>query len=291
MNAFAADSHPGHKRSHNEDRFLTDDSIGLFLVADGVGGHADGEVAAAIVRDTLRGDVGDGAGLVEAIKHAHAEVLAEIDRRQDSNMGSTVVAALVSSGEYDVAWVGDSRAYSYDGALKQLSRDHNPVSEMLARGALTKEQAATHPERNVLSQSLGVSANIEVAPGRIRGTLRPGQQLILCSDGLTDEVSDEQIEKIMGEEGTPEGQVRALIQAALDGGGRDNITVVIVGARNGEDVISAEEPDAVHVTLNNAPAVTAQPEDSGTQSYDRKVLWLLGVMVALAATWVALKVF
>lgn len=288
MNAFAADSHPGHKRSHNEDCFLTDDALGLFLVADGVGGHADGEVASAIVRDTLRKDINAGASLLDAIQHAHREVLAEIDRRQDSNMGSTVVAARLSDSEYDIAWVGDSRAYSFDGTLKQLSRDHNPVSEMLARGALTPEQAAAHPERNMLSQSLGVSENIEVAPGRICGDLHAGQQLILCSDGLTDEVSDDHIEQIMTQQQSPGAQVAALIQAALDNGGRDNVTVVVVGAKGppGEKAVGAANNR--HKTLNNLPAV--MQEQHPARSHDRKVMLILGLMAALAAAWVALKV-
>ncbi len=290
MNAFAADSHPGHKRSQNEDRYLTDEGLGLYLVADGVGGHADGEVAAEIVRNTLRDDVAEGNGLVEAIQHAHGQVLAEIDRRHESNMGSTVVAALVSSTHYDIAWVGDSRAYVFDGALKQLSRDHNPVSEMLARGALTPEQAASHPERNVLSQSLGVSDAIAVAPGRVRGELSRGQQLLLCSDGLTDEVSDARIAEIMAATENPDEQVRALIQAALDGGGRDNVTVVIVGAGGPQPSASSDEPDAVHTTLNNAPAVSA-PTEEPAPSHDGKVLWLLGLMVIVAGVWVALRVF
>jgi protein phosphatase len=287
MNAFAADSHRGHKRSHNEDCFLADGAIGLFLVADGVGGHADGEVAAAIVRDTVREEIGNGAGLDAAIQRAHAGVLAEIGRREDSNMGSTVVAALISADEYDIAWVGDSRAYRFDGTLTQLTRDHNPVSEMLARGALTPEQAAMHPKRNVLSQSLGVAASIEVTPGRIRGKLHPGQQLVLCSDGLTDEVSDTAIEKIMGEEISPALQVRALIQAALDGGGRDNVTVVVVGAKGHHAAASAGESgrDRAGRTRAETQASRSSPLTA------RKVVLLTGLVLAAVAAIVALQAF
>jgi protein phosphatase len=290
MNAFAADSHRGHKRSHNEDCFLVDGAIGLFLVADGVGGHADGEVAAAIVRDTVREEIGNGAGLDAAIQRAHAGVLAEIGRREDSNMGSTVVAALMSSDEYDIAWVGDSRAYRFDGTLTQLTRDHNPVSEMLARGALTPEQAAMHPKRNVLSQSLGVAASIEVTPGRVRGKLHPGQQLVLCSDGLTDEVSDTAIEKIMGEEISPALQVRALIQAALDGGGRDNVTVVVVGAKAHHTAASAGEPGRDRAG-RNCEETGASNSSRLTPHQIRTVLLLLGFMAAAAVVLAALNIF
>jgi len=287
MTAFAGKTHPGYKRSHNEDCYLTDPELGLFLVADGVGGHADGEVAAAIVRDTLHEDVGGGGSLVDSIRRSHRAVLDEIARRDESNMGSTVVAALVSGSEYDIAWVGDSRAYSYNGELKQITRDHNPVSEMLARGAITPEQASVHPERNVLSQSLGVSENIELAPGRIRGDLAPGQQLLLCSDGLTDEVPDSRIDRIMEEQPSPQAQVEALVEAALAAGGRDNITVVIVGDK---DAGAAGEPRArEHSTLDHALAVT-EPQEQET-SHDRKALIVLGLLAAVAAAWVAMKIF
>lgn len=289
MSAFAAKSHPGHKRSHNEDCYLTDGDLGLFLVADGVGGHADGEIAAAIVRDTLREDVRNGGGLVESIHRSHRAVLDEISRREESNMGSTVVAALVKDGEYDIAWVGDSRAYYYDGELKQITRDHNPVSEMLARGALTPEQAAAHPERNVLSQSLGVSESIEVAPGRIRGELQPGQQLLLCSDGLSDEISDARISHIMQEQPTPREQVDALVEAALGAGGRDNITVVVVGHKGARPSDADVAGGNRHSTLDQAPAVIAATKKN--RSNDRKAFLVLGLLVVVAAAWVVAKVF
>ena len=290
MNVFAADSHPGHRRSQNEDCFLADDAIGLYLVADGVGGHADGDVAAAIVRDTLRDEVGNGAGLNAAIQRAHTGVLTEIARREDSNMGSTVVAALVSADEYEIAWVGDSRAYSFDGTLTRLSRDHNPVSEMLARGALTPEEAAIHPRRNVLSQSVGVSAANEVAPGLIHGKLRPGEQLILCSDGLTDELSDAMIEQIMGREVAPQMQVNALVQAALDRGGRDNITVVVVGIGGRDPASYVDKPGTGHTTPDTA-AADGKPLQGRSPAIDRRVWLLLGVATVAALAWLALSNF
>ncbi|WP_082849967.1 PP2C family serine/threonine-protein phosphatase [Halioglobus sp. HI00S01] len=277
------ETHPGHKRSHNEDCYVIDPELRLYLVADGVGGHADGEVAAAIVRDTLQEDVAKGLPLIEAIHRSHRAVLDEINRRIDSNMGSTVVAALISESEYDIAWVGDSRAYLFNGELRQISRDHNPVSEMLARGAITAEQAAAHPERNVLSQSLGVSDTINVAPGRIRGDFNSGDQLILCSDGLTDEVSDTQIAQIMARETTVQSQVKGLINAALKAGGRDNVTVVVIGEKGDGNHC------ATNGTLGGLPAVEVESEDN--TEHDSKVLLLLGIMAAVAVAWVALRIF
>ena len=280
MRAFSADTHQGHRRSHNEDCYRANPDLGLWLVADGVGGHSNGEVASAIVRDTLDKDLAEGVGLIDAIHHSHKQILEEISTREGSNMGSTVVALQLKGDEYEVAWVGDSRAYLFDGhKLKQITRDHNPVSEMLARGAITPEQAAAHPERNVLSQSLGVADNITVAPDRIRGDLKPGQQIILCSDGLTDELRDEQIRQIMADGDGVNGQVEDLIQAALDSGGRDNVTVVVVGDKADKSSLVSNRRDGD--TLSTEKAV----KSSRSSGHDKLVLGMLGAMVALALLW------
>ncbi|MEP5566803.1 MAG: protein phosphatase 2C domain-containing protein [Halioglobus sp.] len=281
MRAFSADSHPGHKRGHNEDCYQASPEQQLWLVADGVGGHSNGEVASAIVRDTLDKDLAKGSSLIDAIHHSHAEILKEIATREGSNMGSTVVALHLKESAYEVAWVGDSRAYLFDGEkIKQITRDHNPVSEMLARGAITPEQAANHPERNVLSQSLGVSDTITVSPDRIRGEIQTGQQILLCSDGLTDELTDSEIEKIMSVERNPDDQVKALIQGALDSGGRDNVTVVVVGEKT-EQSDNAPRPTRNRDTLSAAQAVNA-PAGAG---HDKMVWILLATMVTLAILW------
>ncbi len=284
MTASYADSHPGHKRSHNEDCYEANPEIALWLVADGVGGHANGEVASAIVRDTLTSDLHKGGGLVDAINHAHAVILGEIESGPANNMGSTVVALRTEGERYEIAWVGDSRAYLFDdGALKQLTRDHNPVSEMLARGILTEEQAANHPERNVLSQSLGVSSELKVKPDRIRGEFHPGQQFLLCSDGLTDELSDREICTLLAQHESPAEQVAALIAAALEAGGRDNVTVVVVGDKRARQAASTASPET---TLDSEPAVSAEVVG---QSNDKLAWMVLAGLAALALLWVVLK--
>ena len=165
MTTFAASSHPGLKRDHNEDYYRAEAELGLWLVADGVGGHADGEVAARIVGDAIVQKFSDGETLVDAILAAHQAVLKEIDSRGRSNMGSTVIALKLQGNDYELSWVGDSRAYLYNGNIKKLSRDHNPVNELLAGGAITQQQAAVHPERHVLSQSLGSPRQSRSDPG------------------------------------------------------------------------------------------------------------------------------
>jgi protein phosphatase len=229
---FAAATHPGLQRSANEDCFGAYEELGLWLVADGVGGHEHGDLAATIARNTVFQAVYRGRSLLDAILEAHDAVLGEIASREpDSRMGSTIVAMQLQDSQYTLAWIGDSRAYMWNGwQLKQLTRDHSYVRDLVDSGAIPLEMVATHPARHALTQSLGVSAEMQLRPGELHGEFSPGQQMLLCSDGLTDELSDQAIADLLREHETVEAQVDALLQAALAGGGRDNITLIIVGA-------------------------------------------------------------
>jgi protein phosphatase len=250
-----------------------------------VGGHAHGEVASAIARDTIRDSVAAGADLISAIKKAHHAVLDEIDNKDHgSNMGSTVVALLLNGEDYEIAWVGDSRAYLYDGAVRQLTRDHNPVSELLATGILTREEAANHPDRHVLTQSLGVSRSVDLDPGKVTGKLAAGQQIILCSDGLSDEVSTVAMAGHMKKTHTTRAQVDILLNAALEAGGRDNVTVVVIGepampitAKDNRE----DRPDLQ--TTQEIPIVGATAEPV---NHNGKILLLAGAMLAAAIWWI-----
>lgn len=231
MKKFAAGTHKGMKRDHNEDCFEANADLNLWLIADGVGGHSFGEVASALVKTTLVEQRAQGADLLESIFASHRAVLAEISKRgAGSNMGSTVVAMTLTEGLYDIAWVGDSRAYLWDGAkLSQITVDHSHVSALVAEGVVSQDQAKNHPDRHVLTQSIGVSSEMNLNPGRARGSLENGQQILMCSDGLTDELSDKEIAQMMHAKTTPQGQVDGLINAALAAGGSDNVTAVVVG--------------------------------------------------------------
>ncbi len=283
MTQFAASTHQGLVRDHNEDCYDANPDMGLWLVADGVGGHSHGEVASEIVRSTIKEHVAAGTTLVEAIKHAHQAVLKEIQSRDTgSNMGSTVVALRMQGNDYEIAWVGDSRAYLYDGAVRQLSRDHNPVSELVAKGILTREEAAKHPDRHVLTQSLGVSENVDLKPDRITGTLLTGQQIILCSDGLSDEVSTVKMAGIMKHQHTNQAQVEALQAAALGAGGHDNVTIVVVGAPAETVIEEAGEDRPDLQTTQEIPSIAAAARPVG---HNGKIILLTGVMMALAIWW------
>ena len=133
---------------------------------------------------------------------------------------------------FEVAWVGDSRVYLWDGELRQVSQDHSYVRELIEQGAISPEQARTHPHRNVVTQALGVTDPQSLRVETVSGRIAPGQQILLCSDGLTEEVEDAQIAQILSRPDlTAQECVDHLILAALDGGGSDNVTVVLLRRR------------------------------------------------------------
>ena len=235
LSSFAT-SDVGRMRSGNEDSYFCGQTV--FAVADGLGGHQGGEVASAAAVEplaTLDGhefpDPGEAAeALATAIREANQAIL---DRAAGDpslyGMGTTVTAAAVAGdGHIQLAHVGDSRAYRLrEGALDQLTTDHTVVGELVRRGRLTPDQAATHPERSILTRAVGLDPRVPVdLPDPL--ALRSGDQLLLCSDGLTEAVDDDQLTELLS--AAPDGQAacRSLIDAANDAGGPDNITVVLV---------------------------------------------------------------
>ena len=234
MIEFGHSTHVGLRREHNEDTYYADANLGLWLVADGMGGHDNGEVASALARDTLVREVAKGAALIPAIQLADEEIIRHSTKRSEALPMGTTIAALRITGErdFEVAWVGDSRVYLWNNGLKQLSQDHSYVQELIDQGAITSEQARSHPHRNVVTQALGVTDPQSMRIGNAKGTLAPGMQLLLCSDGLTEEVTDASIAAVLGRsELTTQECVDHLVLAALDQGGADNVTVILVRAR------------------------------------------------------------
>ncbi len=223
-------SHVGLRRELNEDTYYGDAELGLWLVADGMGGHEFGEVASALARDAVVREVRAGRSLSEAIRSADEDIIGQSKRRADSlPMGTTVVALRIADYRFELAWVGDSRAYLWNGQLRQLSSDHSYVQELIDQGAISAEQARTHPHRNVVTQALGVTDPEHLKVETISGELRPGFQILLCSDGLTEEVSDTMIASVLSHsEFSAQECVDHLVSAALDGGGSDNVTVILL---------------------------------------------------------------
>ena len=226
-------------REHNEDTMVVDEALGFGLVADGMGGYACGEVASEIVKSTLYEAVANQEGLVEAIARAHASIREAVQEdKSKTGMGSTVVAIKFSGSDYEIAWVGDSRAYLWDGELKQISRDHSYVESLVSSGAISIDEAMDHPNKNLITQAVGAAANDGLEIGLVQGRLGAGQQILLCSDGLVDEVKDADIAHLLNVAQPMEQTLEQLVSAALEGGGRDNITVVLMS--NDSDAVDEE---------------------------------------------------
>jgi serine/threonine protein phosphatase PrpC len=247
-----ADSDTGRQRNANEDAYFARPPV--FVVADGMGGAQAGEVASKIATDAFEPG-GDRAEAPEAylrgVTQSANTKIHELSREDSSRsgMGTTLTAALVEDDEISLAHVGDSRAYLFrDGELRRLTSDHSLVEELRRQGRLTEEQAYEHPQRSIITRALGPEPEVDV--DTMTYPARPGDVFLLCSDGLTTMLTEEQIADEL--RSTPELRraVRNLIRAANEAGGRDNITVVAfrleeaeVGAEEGATLIgpSAEE--------------------------------------------------
>ena len=228
----ASATHSGLVRETNEDAFWADSTIRLWIVADGMGGHRAGEVASAIVIKEIPSSIQNGKNLSEAISVAHLAIRDAAARGEGGwNMGSTVVAARLEGLHYQIAWVGDSRAYLWNGVeLLRLTKDHSYVQLLLDKGLISEEEVYLHPSRNLIAQGLGVGGvDGETIKGdQVEGELSIGDTLILCSDGLTGEIRDDAIAGIMVDVKDNHERLQRLINSALDAGGSDNITVILV---------------------------------------------------------------
>ncbi len=233
---YSATTHPGLKRGNNEDCFLSEPNADLWVVADGMGGHEAGEVASAIVRETFEEFVHKGApfSLFEAIQKSHEVILSSADNGIGARgMGSTVVALLNQKQNYQVAWVGDSRAYlwtpnEHGGELTRLTTDHSYVQMLYASGVISAADVEKHPEKNIITQCLGMQELTQVKVDVTAGQWQKDQWILLCSDGLTDELSDDSIANILEHSPNSLTAVDQLLHEALTNGGRDNITLQII---------------------------------------------------------------
>jgi PPM family protein phosphatase len=242
----AARTDVGIVRSGNEDNYLMLSDRGVFIVADGMGGHAAGEVASEMAVRIASREIGSVRGLTEeqagerirhAIQVANERIFSRtLEERDKRGMGTTATVLVLMRGRYLVGQVGDSRAYLLrNGALTQLTKDHSYVQEQVDAGLLTPDQARVHPYSNVITRCVG--ASIEVVPDLYFGSL-------LASDGLTGMLEDEQLLKIMTSEGDPQTWVDRMVNEANRRGGLDNITAIVVRI------------DAVDAPTGEQPAIT-----------------------------------
>ena len=242
--AWGAATDVGRVRTSNEDAFVAEPMV--FGVADGMGGHQAGEVASAIAASTLRDRLAGGASSVEvavaAVVEANAAIFQEAHRNSEQRgMGTTLAAmAVLVSDEHEprfaVVNVGDSRTYLLRaGALRRVSVDHSYVQELVSTGHITESEARMHPRRNIITRALGIEPSVRVDHWVL--PLVRGDRFVLCSDGLVDEVDDDQIGAMAASIEDPQAAAEAMVAAANENGGRDNVTVVVV------DVLEGADPD------------------------------------------------
>lgn len=229
----------GLHRKNNEDALLSDGVLGLWLIADGMGGHEAGEIASEIAVDTIYSAVRRGHSITDAIRHAHREILdASANGIGRHGMGSTVVALKSLGPRYQIAWVGDSRAYlwhkdSNGCSIDQLTTDHSYVQMLYQSGLIEAEDLSTHPERNIITQCLGSLELEEVVVDTLEREWAPNERILLCSDGLTDAVTDDDIGRIIEKHENFQGAVAELVETALTNGGRDNISIILLEQPSG----------------------------------------------------------
>ena len=314
---FGAATDVGRVRDRNDDGYLIDESIGLFALADGMGGHRSGDVASATALETLRAAVGSGNPVREAIEDANRAVYAKaLTDSSLSGMGTTLTAGtLVSGGTLLIGHVGDSRAYLLrDGSLSQITTDHSHVEELVRGGKITEDEAAVHPMRSVITRAIGIEDDVDVDMYPVE--LHVGDRVLLCSDGLTDMLHESAIEAELRREPDVSRAATHLVDEANRAGGVDNITVVVIGVADEEQRDSAPDDDSSAAVAAPAsePAPAREPEPRpeadgaddrdarearGTRSgrtrrWGRVALWVIPVILILvvavgAVGWYARK--
>jgi protein phosphatase len=261
----AVASDVGRVRAINQDSVFA--SATVFAVADGMGGHAGGEVASSSAIEVLErsiGTVGTREGLIDALKAAN-QAIAEASTSDAalSGMGTTIVAASLISSESDdvlvIANVGDSRAYLFrQDQLSQITSDHSVAGELLTGGSVSEEEAAIHPQRHVITRALGIAGEVDVDLFEVH--LTQGDRVLLCSDGLSDEVSNEEIARVLFSSIDPTDAAEDLVRRANANGGIDNISVVVI------DVVVPpkhdDEPTQANAIVTATVAPPAPPKSS-----------------------------
>jgi protein phosphatase len=294
---------PGRTRRHNEDSYVIEPP--LFAIADGMGGAQAGEVASRLATAALKESGANDGGeqrITDLIQEANRRVY---DRSSSdpntSGMGTTITVALVEDDEVAFGHVGDSRAYLIrDAQMEQLTEDHSLVNELLKTGKLSREEAETHPQRSVITRALGTDPDVDVDTFSVRA--ENGDLFLLCSDGLTDMVSEESIlDVVERNRGDIDGALRALVKAANRGGGQDNITVVAFEIADGalahdgdtreqalppDDEDTLTEADAVPVVDTGVVSVAEiQAEDRAVRRRHlrRRIVAWLAILLLVAA--------
>ena len=238
---WAGETHVGKVRQENEDSYFADPEPGIFIVSDGMGGHRGGALASGIVVEDLpvmienavdRLRVGTPRAVKSILERAIAEQSKQLQLEGTSesgfkDMGATLVVALLRKGRCFIANIGDSRAYRlHKGKLAQLTQDHSVVSELIEKGHIEPEEAVDHEARGQITRYVGMEE--KARPHVHSFTLKQADRILLCTDGLTDTVPDDQIATILKTEADPERACKLLIAAANNAGGHDNVTTLLI---------------------------------------------------------------
>lgn len=235
-----AASDRGRVRDKNEDSWYANSSYGVWLVADGMGGHTNGQMASRKIAECVA-TVGQPASapdllarFTDRIFRANDELVAFAESRDNVVLGSTLASILVFGNHYACVWAGDSRAYLVRGGqISLVSHDHTEVQDLVDRGLITKDEAKNYPRRNVITRAIGVSMDLEL--DTIHGQVFPDDRFVLCSDGLTGYVTDQEICDIVAANPSQEACNR-LVELTLARGAADNVTVVIARCLNGQAI-------------------------------------------------------
>jgi serine/threonine protein phosphatase PrpC len=230
-------THTGAVRPHNEDSLLERSDIGLWAVSDGMGGHAAGDVASALVVETMRhlARTEGGASFAGLVRRALAEANAELYRRgsarsPDATMGATVTALGVEADRFFCLWVGDSRLYRFrKGTLRRLTRDHRYIQDLLDSGVLTEAAAKLHPQRNVITRAVGIDAELEL--DSCEGAVAPGDLFLLATDGVTEVCADDDLARILSGQDLAD-MAGTIVEKCLKGGAPDNLSLVLIRRTN-----------------------------------------------------------
>jgi len=248
----AALTHHGKTRKLNEDSYLELTERNLWVIADGMGGHAAGEIASRMVIDSLR-DTGTPSSLDnyiddvrDRLQNVNKKVRDEATKRGEGIIGSTVAVLLAFGHQYAALWAGDSRIYlSRGGILKQVTRDHSQVEELIAHGLLERSEAVNHPANNAITRAVGAADELTLDVNI--QNINDGDLFLLCSDGLTNEVNDREIALDLVR-GDCQQSCAHLMQKALDGGARDNVTIIVTRV---DDPLQATKVNIRSIAVND----------------------------------------
>lgn len=223
----------GRVRKHNEDNIALLTPQGIWVVADGMGGHAAGDVASAIIVEEME-SLGmpvsaqdQRSRMLERLDRAHLRILAHAQANGLSTVGATVAALLIFEAELTCVWAGDSRIYLWrQGKLTQLTQDHSEVAQLVAAGQMTEAEARTAARRNVITRAIGIGPKAD--PQLVSGVAQPCDRFLVCSDGLTEHMDDHDIAALLANPAPPNDIASALIRETLERGAKDNVSVIIV---------------------------------------------------------------